>query len=491
LAAAAPQPGLAARPGGLRPGLALPLPGLKGFERRLERVRARICAYPPAGRLALGFMLLACFAVVVFATAGPSTLVPQSHEVFPGWEAGPVSGLFGHLTRSTTALDLGLSAVAVAMLAAYLVALASVRHLSMRLIAAFVVAVQAVLVLSPPQQLTDLFNYLGYARLGGLHGLNPYTHVIAAEMHDPIYRFATWYHLPSPYGPLFTVLSYPVSLLSLPVAYWTLKVATVLASLAFVALVYKCAKLLGRDPRFAVLFVAANPIYLMYAISGFHNDFFMLVPSTAAVALLLARRDRSAGAVLMLAVAVKFTSIILLPFLLVAARPHVRRRHLLSGAVAAGLPLVAMHLAFFGLSLPNLADQSTLLTPFSIPNLVGTIAGVGGGTPGLLRFANVALVVCIALLLRRRRDWLADAGWSTLALIFSLAWLVPWYVVWLLPLAALARNLRLRQVALAFTLYLVLAFMPATGMLLSRIGVNLMSGSAGQASRVLQQKLER
>jgi hypothetical protein len=132
-----------------------------------------------------------------------------------------------------------------------------------------------------------------------------------------------------------------------------------------------------------------------------------------------------------------------------------------------------------------------LLTPFSIPNLVGTIAGVGGGTPGLLRFANVALVVCIALLLRRRRDWLADAGWSTLALIFSLAWLVPWYVVWLLPLAALARNLRLRQVALAFTLYLVLAFMPATGMLLSRIGVNLMSGSAGQASRVLQQKLER
>ena len=40
----------------------------------------------------------------------------------------------------------------------------------------------------------------------------------------------------------------------------------------------------------------------MYAIPGFHNDFFMLVPSTAAVAFLLSHRDRSAGAMVMVAV---------------------------------------------------------------------------------------------------------------------------------------------------------------------------------------------
>src|SRR5206468_11630051 len=119
----------------------------------------------------------------------------------------------------------------------------------------------------------------------------------------------------SPYGPLFTVISYPLALMSLASAYWTLKIGTVLASLAFIALVWKCARLLGRDPRFAVLFVAANPIYLMYAVAGFHNDFFMLIPSTAAIALLLARRERAAGAALMVAVAVKFTAGLLLPFL--------------------------------------------------------------------------------------------------------------------------------------------------------------------------------
>ncbi len=435
--------------------------------------------------------MLAALAEVVFATAGPSVLVPRSNETFPNWEAGPLGSILGHITRDPLGLDIGLSVAVVAMLLAYLVVLASVRNLSMRLIVVVVVALHAVLLLSPPQQLTDVFNYLGYARLGGLHHLNPYNHVIANEMHDPIYRFATWYHLPSPYGPLFTVMSYGLALMPLAAAYWTLKVVTILMSLLFVALVGKCAKLLGRDPRFAVLFVAANPVFLMYGLAGFHNDFFMLVPSTAAIALLLARRDRLSGAALMLAVAIKFTAILLLPFLIVAAAPALRRRRVLTGAVLAAIPLGVMYLAEFGSTLPNLSDQSTLLTPFSAPNLIGVVLGLGGGAPGLLRIANVVLVVAVALLLQRRREWIASAGWSTLVLIASLAWLVPWYVVWLLPLAALGSSMRLRKVAIWATVYLVFAFIPTTSILLSKAHISLMGGKAGQASRVLQKKLEQ
>jgi hypothetical protein len=366
-----------------------------------------------------------------------------------------------------------------------------VRSLSMRAIVITIVALHAILLLSPPQQLTDLFNYLGYARLGGLHHLNPYTHPIAAELHDPVYRFTTWHHLLSPYGPLFTALTYPLAWLSLPVAYWTLKVISVLMSLAFIALVGLCARSLGRDPRFAVLFVAANPVYLMFAIPGFHNDFFMLVPSTAAVLFVLTNRDRPAGAALMVAVFVKFTAVLLLPFLLLAARPMIRRRRIVEGAVLAGIPLLAMSLALFGFTLPNLQDQATLLTNWSIPNLFGLAIGVGGGTPGLLRVLNVAVVLTVALLVRRRRDWLAGAGWATFALIVCLAWLVPWYLVWLLPLAALATNVRLRQAALGLTVFLVLTFMPATDMLLFKLGLNPLNNPAGRASEALQHKLEK
>ncbi len=300
---------------------------------RFNLSRPRVALHPLAGPIALLTLIVGALAVVVFATSGPTSLVPRSGQVFPQWEAGPLHGLFGSLPNNSKGLGIGFSIVLAVMLVAYFVALAAVRTLSMKMIVLCVVALHAILLLSPPLMLTDLFNYLGYARLGGLHHLNPYTHVIAQEIHDPIYRFATWYHLHSPYGPLFTAASYPVAWLPLGLAYWTLKLAAVLGSLIFIALVWKCAKLLGRDPRFAVLFVAANPVYLMYAIAGFHNDFFMLIPSTAAIALLLARRDRSAGAMVMVAVAVKFTAILLLPFLLVAARPSQRRKRVMVGAV--------------------------------------------------------------------------------------------------------------------------------------------------------------
>ncbi len=432
---------------------------------------------------------MATFAVVATAAAGPSVLVPRSAQTFPGWEAGPLHLVIPRLIENPRTLGLVFSAVVLAMLVAYGVVLGSVRTLSMRTIAICVLALHVILLLSPPLQLTDVFNYLGYSRLGGLHHLNPYTHVIKQEFFDPVFRFSSWHSLKSPYGPLFTALSYPLAFLPLPVAYWVLKFVTVLVSLGFVALVWQCARQLGRDPRFAVVFVAFNPIFLIYAVAGFHNDFFMLVPSMGAIALVLARRDRAAGAAVMVAIAVKFTAVLLLPFLLVAARDNPRRIRMIIGAAVASVPLLAMDLALFGLSIPNLSQQSSLLTDFSIPNVFGDLVGIGGGTPGLLRVASVAVVLVVAHQVYRRRDWLSGAGWSTLALIASLAWLVPWYVIWLLPLAALGTSVRLRRAALAMTLFLVIAFVPATGIYLSQHGIDLLASPAGQASKSLQNKL--
>jgi alpha-1,6-mannosyltransferase len=256
-----------------------------------------------------------------------------------------------------------------------------------------------------------------------------------------------------------------------------------------VAIVWQCARQLGRDPRFAVVFVALNPIFLLYAVAGFHNDFFMLVASMGAISLLLARRDRAAGAMLMIAIAVKFTAIVLLPFLLLGARTRARVIRVVAGAALAAVPLFLISVLLFGLSIPNLSDQSSLLTDFSIPNLFGLAIGIGGGAPGLLRLANVAVVLVVAYEIYRRRDWLTGAGWSTFALIASLAWLVPWYVVWLLPLAALATSVRLRRTALVLTLFLVFAFVPATSIYFGKHGINLLSSSVGQASKSRQHKL--
>jgi hypothetical protein len=112
-----------------------------------------------------------------------------------------------------------------------------------------------------------------------------------------------------------------------------------------------------------------------------------------------------------------------------------------------------------------------------------------GGTPDLLRAATVAVVLVVAYQLYRRRDWLTGAGWSTFALIASLAWLVPWYIVWLLPLAALGNSVALRRVSAVLTVFLILTFFPATPLYTGAHGINPLATPAGDASSSLQHKL--
>jgi len=458
--------------------------------RWLRLPRLRLAQHPLAGRLALISLVACTLAVVAFATASQTVLVPRAYLGFPPWDSGPLHYITRYLPINQHDINDGFTAVLLFLLAVWGVTLASVRTLSMRAILTTIVAVHAIVLLAPPLQLNDVWNYLGYARLGAIHHLSPYTHTMADELHDPIFRFSSWHNLRSPYGPLFTALSYPLAFLPLWAAVWIVKLTTMLTSLGLILLVRRVARQLGRDPRYAVVFVAMNPIYVMYAMGGFHNDFFMLVPMLAAVSLMLDGRDRAAGAVLMLAPAIKLTAILLLPFMLLAARGRRRRREVATGAVLGAVPMIALSVGLFGTHLPNLADQSTLLTPFSIPNLVGLLVGADGGAPGLLRVATVLVVVYVAwLLYRRRGDWLADTGWATVALIASLAWLMPWYVIWVLPFAALGSSLRLRRAAVVLTVFLIFTFMPLAGTIFYGNGLNPLNTKVGHASTNLQKHL--
>jgi alpha-1,6-mannosyltransferase len=485
--------GVATATGQTEGAVALPHVGASGARLSFAAIGSKLV--PLIGALALLALLALAFGVVAYASTAPSLLVPRSTTSFPDWFAGPLHGVFKGLTSDRSTLGDAFSAAVAAMGIVYCLALATARTLPMRAIVVCVIALHAVLLLSPPLRMEDMFDYIGYARLGALHGLNPYTHAVADAAHDPVYRFTGWHHLTSPYGPLFTAITYPLAFLPLPVAYWVLKAATVLASLGFLALVCRCARLLGRDPRPALLFVAANPIFLIFMLGGFHNDVFMLVPSTAAIALMLERRDRAAGGALVVAVAVKFTAVLLLPFLLVAFAGEAasrRRIELLKGFALAALPLLILSLTLFGPALPNLKQQSTLLTSLSLPTLIGDLIGAGGGAPWLLHVADIVVVATIVyMLVRRRSDWLTGAGWSTFALVLSLGWLVPWYVVWILPLAALGTSVWLRLWTIALTAFLIGTFVPVTDIVLKNLKIDTMSGPVGIESITLQRSLER
>jgi hypothetical protein len=70
----------------------------------------------------------------------------------------------------------------------------------------------------------------------------------------------------------------------------------------------------------------------------------------------------------------------------------------------------------------------------------------------------------------RRGSAIAASGWATVALLVTLGWVLPWYILWLLPLAALADSRRLRRAALVLGAYLIVAWAPASGLVWSGIG---------------------
>ena len=64
--------------------------------------------------------------------------------------------------------------------------------------------------------------------------------------------------------------------LGVAASFWVLKGLLAVASLATIFLVWKCARLLGRDPVAAIVLVGLNPIVLVWGLGGDHNDFLMV-----------------------------------------------------------------------------------------------------------------------------------------------------------------------------------------------------------------------
>jgi alpha-1,6-mannosyltransferase len=156
---------------------------------------------------------------------------------------------------------------------------------------------------------------------------------------------------------------------------------------------------------------------------------------------------------------VKATSALVLPFALAGARG--RRRDLLIGAGVTAAALLALALALWGPHLlAGVADQRDVASPRSLPGIVARAFGAAHPPVYLQVLAGASFAVAYAWLLRAawrgEMDWLVAAGWATVAMLLAVTWLMPWYVVWLLPFAALAGSRRLQWATVALTLFVVL-----------------------------------
>jgi hypothetical protein len=336
---------------------------------------------------------------------------------------------------------------------------------------AAIVALLAAFALAPVLFSHDVYSYVDYARLGVAHGLNPYTHPPAAAPFDPAYARVTWIDVKSAYGPLFTLTTYPLAWLPVWLAVATLKATAALSVLATAVLIARIAPGRGVSPLSAAAFVALNPLVLVHVVGGAHNDGIAMLAATIGLAAMLSSREASAGAAFVAAFAIKAPAAIAAPFaLLGTARlnhlppyPGVKRpvggasSRLVAAAALAALAIGAVAYAAFGWhwlhGIELAGNHQHKTSHLSIPTTFARLTGLDA-TP--VRATALALFAAtfLYLLIRtwRGADWLRCAAWASLALLLATAWLLPWYLIWALPLVALSRDRPLQLLTLALTL---------------------------------------
>lgn len=404
-------------------------------------------------------IVVLCGVTIALAGAWPdSGLVRTAAPSPPAWLAGPLEPLSVHLTHAQFLL------LEAAMAVGYAGVLVAGGALRRELVIGAIVALHAVFLLAPPLLSSDVFSYLDYARLGALHGIDPYVHGPIADRHDAAFTLAHWRHAASAYGPLFTLASYPLAKLSLPLAVWAFKLAGVAASLGCVALVWRIARQLGRSPVRAAAIYGLNPILLVWTVGGSHNDLLMLLIALAGVSLALASREALGGAAVVAAAAVKASAGVVLPFLVLGVRRSGRAA--LGAAVAGALVTGLAAVAFPGhaLGMVTVLEQEQHLVAFDgVPTVLAHTFGLPHVTSEVKTIAHVAFLLvalglCVAVW--RGYSWVAASGWALIALVLASPWLVGWYTVWPLPFAAVSRDRRLLAATLTLELYFYVAHIP-------------------------------
>ncbi|CAB4877745.1 MAG: DUF2029 domain-containing protein [Actinobacteria bacterium] len=398
-------------------------------------------------------------------------------STLPNWILGvfsPLKSTAENLGQAT--VDAGMSVgKAVVVLGLGLLALAwmavvrDADSIPLRALAWAIGGIYFLLLIAPPLFSTDIFTYLSAGRLQVLFGVNPYLHGPVVRPQDPAFGWTglIWCDTPSVYGPIFTMFTAGLTVVGLPAGMWILKLVGFLSAGACAWLTWSIARDLGRPAAQAMAFVALNPLLLVYALGGGHNDLLMLAVVLAAVRLVIQAKPRSAGAVLGAAVAIKGSAGLVLPFLLVGARKRAE-----NGAKEAAIGFAAVTAAV-GVVATLVYGFDWMKAPATIANGTGqhigelkSIPGVLAGYLGLGQVGPVARALLFALVLavivqavrvatRSKDGWIGAAGVAIMASLALSTQLHPWYVIWSLPFAALSADRRVRVGAVSLTVAVI------------------------------------
>ncbi len=321
-----------------------------------------------------------------------------------------------------------------------------------------------------PLASSDLYSYAAQAQLA-THGLDPYTTTPADLPGVDLGKFLDnvawkWVDTPSPYGPLWVAVSKWVAALT---GNHALISVLLLRLLPFAAIVLTArllpvlARRFGKRADLALWLAVANPLILVHAVGGGHNDAVMVALIVAGLVVVsrpgAGWHELVAGVALMtLAAAVKSPGVVAVAFAVpvyLAGRAGLRRRdwlRLCAVAVAVAVPVFAVVSLVAGVGLGWARQVSSgvpVINFMSIPTMlaVGYRAAIGAAHAGTLvdgtvrDFRNVGLIVSVLLLVAL---WFRAVRGSAIQLLALALFTVvvlgpavqPWYFSWAMTIAA-------------------------------------------------------
>jgi alpha-1,6-mannosyltransferase len=344
-------------------------------------------------------------------------------------------------------------------------------NVSVRMVVLLVIAAHVLLLFVPLLFSRDVYSYAFYGRIAGIYHANPYVQTPLDHSNDLLWNYVgpKWIDTPAVYGPAFTSLSALMArILRTPAdhveAYRILAIVVSLATCA--AIVWLTRHLWPERTAFALVAFGANPAVLFHSVASGHNDLLVALAVVVALGLVVRGRELPAVAVLTLGMLVKATALLPLALLIVwcVARsdPARRRRTLLTQAglaVALSAVFAAPYLQLRdpSLGMLSLAGHEGWLAPSAVLRRILDVISFGtlGWVPRVaIAVVLVWLVVALGIEVWRRAAALAPRGlgaaWGWSLLLFTLLGpvLLPWYVVWGLPLVwLLPRTARTALVA--------------------------------------------
>ena len=343
------------------------------------------------------------------------------------------------------------------------------------------------LLLSVPLFSRDTYSYLAQGALLR-DGFDPY---VVGPIENPNTLLddvsPIWTTTTAPYGPAFILVARFVTLIvgdDVVTGTMLLRLCMLPGLALLIWAAPRVARHIGANGAVALWICVLNPLVIVHLMGGVHNEMLMVGLMMAGIALTLTRRHVAGAALIAVAVAVKATAILALPFMVWVWTRHLAGNRLRAFAIAALASLATFVAVFAVLSalagvglgwMTALAGSvriiNWLTVPTALANLTSTIGGIF--TPvnfyavlEIARLAGITVILVSLPLLWWRfrhddREALQGIFWAMVVVVLFVPAALPWYYTWpLAVVSSLAQSRAAIAVVAGFSTWIMVIFKP-------------------------------